>query len=338
MMKNEETTTWLSEMKYIKVAVTGGAGFIGSHLVDRLLMENCDVTLIDNLVSGSLVNVGHNLENRNLHFEKCDIRDSDSIRKILKGVEVIFHEAALSSVQASIENPMLTNSVNVEGTLNLLKIATELNADRFVYASSAAVYGDTQPSRKTEDMALKPMSPYGVSKLAAENYVRAFNKVYNLETVCLRYFNVYGPRQLCSPYSGVIASFLDRLSRNQNPLIYGDGEQTRDFIHVQDVVEANILTVKSEKAIGEAINIATGNPTSINQLAETMLRTVSGHRIKKSYSSPRKGDIKHCFADIGKATRILGFYPKYSMQNELPKLLKSYQLRACIEKSEEGQT
>jgi len=313
--------------KYKTALITGGAGFIGSHIVDRLINDGFDVKVLDNFSSGSLQNLAHHHERKNLKLIKGDIRDFQIVKKSLKDVDVVFHEAALASVTLSIENPIETNEVNITGTLNLLKASADQNVKRFIYASSAAVYGDTLSPKKTEDMVPNPTSPYGVSKLAAENYVKLFHKVYGLETVSLRYFNVYGPRQrfdIQCAYGGAITIFLNRLLRNMPPIIFGDGEQTRDFVYVQDVVEANMLAMENKDAEGEVFNIGTGKNISINQLAELLKNLMDRKDIKNTYVDPRPSDIKHGYANIDKAKKVLGYAPKFSIKKGLTELVKWY--------------
>ena len=310
-----------------RVLVTGGAGFIGSHLVDRLLNERFEVTVIDNLDTGRLKNIAHHQDNKNFHFIKGDIRDFTLVKETMKDADAVFHEAALASVTLSVKSPLLTNDINVTGTLNLLKASSDLHIKRFIYASSAAVYGDTPSPQKKEDMTPNPTSPYGVSKLAAENYVKLFHKVYGLETVSLRYFNVYGPRQrfdIQSAYGGAITIFTNRLLKNMPPIIYGDGEQTRDFIYIQDVVEANMLALKSKNAAGEVFNIATGTNVSVNQVAEVLKEIMNRKDLKNVHADPRPTDIRHGYADISKAKRILGFHPKVPLKEGLTKLVDWY--------------
>ena len=313
--------------KYQKILVTGGAGFIGSHLVDKLLNEGFEVTVIDNLDTGHLENIAHHQDKEEFHFIKGDIRDFDLVKETMKDVDAVFHEAALASVTLSVQNPILTNDINVTGTLNLLKASSDLHVKRFIYASSAAIYGDTPPPQKREDMTPNPISPYGVSKFAAENYVKLFHKVYGLETVSLRYFNVYGPRQrfdIQSAYGGAITIFTNRLLKNMPPIIYGDGEQTRDFVYIQDVVEANMLALNSKNAAGEVFNIGTGTNASVNQVAEFLKEIMNRKNLKNIHANPRPTDIRHGYADIGKAKRILGFHPKVSLKEGLIKLVNWY--------------
>ncbi len=314
--------------KFSKVLVTGGAGFIGSHLVDRLLAEGFEVWVLDDFSAGRMENVSCHTGVRGFHLVRGDVRDFGLVEKVVDGVDVVFHLAALVDVALSVENPVLFDEVNVVGTLNLLKACVDSGVRRFVFASSAAVYGDSEPPMKREDMLPKPISPYGVSKLAAENYVRVFNELYGLETVCLRYFNVYGPRQgLASTYSGVITAFVSRLLKGQSPVIHGDGSQTRDFVNVDDVVSANMFALESKSAVGEVFNIASGTVVSISELARILQQFTNTGHLKPVFTEPRPGDIKHCSGDISKAEELLGFHPKVQLKDGLSKLVK-WQLNA----------
>jgi nucleoside-diphosphate-sugar epimerase len=313
--------------RYSKALVTGGAGFIGSHLVDRLLKEDFEVTVLDSLSSGSMQNVPSDYAEGNFRFVKGDIRDLSLVMEITKDIDVVFHEAAFVSVMLSVKNPLLANDVNVSGTLNLLKASLDSGVKRFVFASSAAVYGETPSPLKGEDLIPQPSSPYGVSKLAAENYVRSFYTVYGLETVSLRYFNVYGPRQsfdINCAYGGVITIFLNRLLRNMSPIVFGDGEQTRDFVYVGDVVESNILALGCKNAVGEFFNIGSGTRISVNQVAEVLKRLLKREDVENVYAEARPGDIQHGYADTTKAKRILGYSPKFSFEEGLAELVKWY--------------
>jgi len=308
---------------YSKILVTGGAGFIGSHIVDRLLKEGFEVIVIDDLSTGLSENIAHHQNRKDFHFIKGDIRNAALVKKVVEDVDAVFHEAALVSVPRSIENPLLTNEINVTGTLNLLEACTHADVKRFIYASSTAIYGETETLPQHEMLMPQPISPYAVSKLAAENYVKIYHKVYGLNTVCLRYFNVYGPRQTYGPYSGVITIFINRLLKNEPPIIYGDGEQTRDFINVQDVVAANMLALTKKTAIGEVLNVATGTPTTIKQLLET-LQQIMNTNLKPTYADPRSGDIRHSYADMTNAKKLLRYNPKVSLRNGLTQLVKWY--------------
>jgi UDP-glucose 4-epimerase len=323
----EESTGGITVVQsHSSVLVTGAAGFIGSHLVDRLLTEGYEVTAIDNLSTGSLENIAHQ-QHRRFHFIRGDIRDFNLVRETVKNIDVVFHEAALVSVPLSIKDPLLTNDVNVTGTLNLLKASSDLHVKRFINASSAAVYGEKQPPQKREDMVLSPTSPYGISKLAAENYVSFFHKARHLETVSLRYFNVYGPRQHSNielGYGSVITMFLNRILNNESPIIHGDGEQTRDFVYVQDVVEANMLALNCKDAAGETFNIGTGLSVSISQIAELLKEITNKRQLKNKYVAPRLMDIRHGYANISKAKKILDYSPKFSIEAGLVELVNWY--------------
>jgi UDP-glucose 4-epimerase len=306
-----------------KILVTGGAGFIGSHLVDRLLSEGFEVTILDDFSAGQMQNISRHKNAREFHVVHGDVRDAELVKKVVEDVDAVFHEAALVDVALSAKEPLLFNDVNVVGTLNLLRVCSDCGIRRFVFASSAAVYGDSRPAKKSEDMLLRPISPYGVTKLAAENYVRVFSKLYGLETVSLRCFNVYGPRQgVGSGYSGVITAFLNRLLNNQAPIIQGDGKQTRDFVNVDDVVSANMLALKSKNAVGEVFNIASGTAITINDLAKILQRITRKEYLKPVFTEPRAGDIKHCLADIGKAEGLLGFHQKVKISDGLSRLVR----------------
>jgi len=307
-----------------KVLVTGGAGFIGSHIVDSLLAKDLEVTVLDNLSSGKMKNIGQHLNKENLHFIKGDIRDDDSVKQAVRNVDAVIHEAALVGVARSVENPFSTNEVNVTGTLNLLKASLDSGVKRFIYASSASVYGEIETLPKKETLPTRPISPYGTSKLAAENYCKAFFKVYGLETVSLRYFNVYGPRQTSGPYSGVITVFINRLLNDEPPIIHGDGTQTRDFTDVQDAVQASMLSLKCKNAVGEEFNVATGKQTTINQLAQALLNLTGKTSLQPTHTEPRQGDIKHSYADISKAKRVLGYEPKITLKEGLNALVEWY--------------
>jgi nucleoside-diphosphate-sugar epimerase len=302
-----------------KVLVTGGAGFIGSHIVDRLMAEGHDVGVLDNFATGDMRNLAKHLSQR-IAIHDVDIRDYDAIRKVVQEYRSVIHQAALNNVTRSVDDPGLVNDVNVTGTLNLLRASVEHDIERFVYASSSTVYGETETLPKRESMGTVPSSPYGASKLAAENYCRVFAKVHGLKTVSLRYFNVYGPRQKggFGYYTGVIPSFIRWASEGRAPTIYGDGSQTRDFTFVQDVVDANVLSLTSPRIIGgEVYNIAGGRTISINELALMVTSLLNRPDLQPVYVEARKGDIKASYADISKATDGLGYRPKFSLTRGL---------------------
>lgn len=309
--------------RHMRILVTGGAGFLGSHLADRLMEENTEVVVLDNLQAGKLENINKHMIKSNFQFVQGDIRDPELVRRLVKDVDAVFHLAAIVSVALSIENPALVNDVNVNGTLNLLKASTDSGIKRFVFASSSAVYGETKHVPITEQSTLRPISPYGVSKMAAESYVRVFNDVFGLSTVCLRFFNVYGPRQAFSAYSNVITQFLNRIQKNQDLTIFGDGDQTRDFIHAQDIVEASLQALRTDRIGGEVFNIGTGKATTITQLAELLLKVTGKTRLKVKHSEPRKGDIKYSTADISRARSKLHYSPTIALEAGLKELTKS---------------
>lgn len=301
--------------------MAGGAGFIGSHTVDRLLREGYEVVVLDNLRSGRLENLAQHADRGNFCFVRGDVRDSRLVKELVGNVDAVLSLAALVSVPESVADPVLAEDINVRGTLNLLRACVSSNVKRFVYASSCAVYGDAEKMPIAEDCPKAPMSPYGASKLAAEKEVYAFNEKFGLETVCLRYFNVYGPRQLYNQYSGVITQFLKRIKENAPLVIFGDGEQTRDFVYVEDVVEANLLALKCAMAVGGVFNIGTGVGTSVNKLADMLLDVVGKKNAAIVRCEARKGDIRHSVADISKARERLGYSPKTQLKDGLRKLL-----------------
>jgi len=298
----------------MKVLVTGGAGFIGSHLVDKLMLDGHEVVVLDDLSSGSLENIENHLDEPGFRFVEGDIRHSRTVEKALEGVDAVIHEAAIASVPLSIKDPALTDEVNIFGTLNLLEVSLRAKVKRFVYASSCAVYGAASELPISEDVPLKPLSPYASSKLAAEERCKAFHENYGLETIRLRYFNVYGLRQAAGEYAGVMLKFLERIRRDQPPVIFGDGEQTRDFVYIGDVVEATLLALDREGAAGEVFNIGTGEATTIKKLCEIFLKLTGKTHLKPIYMDVKPGDIRHSQADITKAMKLLGYRPKVSLE------------------------
>ena len=309
---------WLNNkmnIKNKKALVTGGAGFIGSHIVDALVSSGCKVTVLDDLSTGRLSNLEHLKDN--ITFYKGDIRDRKALDTAVKDCEVIFHQAAVVSVPQTVEDPVGSAMVNEVGTLSLLESARKNNVKRVVLASSCAVYGDDPQLPKRETMVSKPLSPYAVQKLTGEYYARLYNDLYGLETVCLRYFNVFGPRQdPTSPYSGVISIFMSKAVSKEAPVIYGDGKQYRDFVFVNDVISANLLAASVDEASGKILNIGTGKYVAIDRLWE-MTCDLCSLNIKPEYKPPRPGDIVESVANINKAKTVLGFNPKYSFEEGL---------------------
>jgi len=308
----------------LKVLVTGGAGFIGSHLVDKLMAEGYEVAVLDDLSTGKSENISQHDSDSKFSFVRGDITSKEDVQKSLEGVDAVVHEAALTSVPLSIEKPELVNKVNVEGTKTLLEESASAGVKRFVYASSCAVYGEVNELPIHEDAALKPMSPYGESKLAAEAQCKSFYDERGLETVCLRYFNVYGPRQTFGPYAGVILHFLERLKANKPPIIHGDGEQTRDFVYVNDVVRGSLLALTRKEAAGQVINIGTGAATSINQLCGAVLKITGRTDLEPVHEEARPGDIRRSRADLSKAEEILGYQPRVPLEEGLRELIEGF--------------
>jgi len=305
-----------------KVVVTGGAGFIGSHLVEVLAGRGYRVIILDDLSTGKVENIQALLSKEAVEFIKGSITDLPLLRELFRGVDLVFHQAALPSVPRSIENPQASHEVNVSGTLNVLLAARENSVNKVIYASSSSVYGDMPTLPKREDMVPHPLSPYAVTKLAGEYYCQVFHQVYGLPSVCLRYFNVYGPRQdPNSQYAAVIPSFIKRTLGGNPPIIFGDGEQTRDFTFVKDVVEASILAAEGE-ACG-LFNIARGEGITINELARRVISIV-GRNMEPVHQQPRPGDIRHSLADISRA-RAFGYEPRYSLDKGLRETIRSFQ-------------
>jgi UDP-glucose 4-epimerase len=296
------------------ILVTGGCGFIGSHIVDAFVRKGWEVGVLDNLSTGVESNLN---ASERVRFHKGDVRDFDAVREAMKGYETVSHQAALVSVARSVEDPLVSNLVNVGGTLNVLTAARDSGVERVVYASSSSVYGETETLPKTETMQTSPASPYAVSKLAAENYCSTFASVYGLRTVSLRYFNVYGPRQREGPYSGVIPAFVGSVLTGKQPVINGDGSQTRDFTYVQDAVQANVLCIEKNVKPGEVFNVGSASRTSILELAGIVSKLGGKPGLKPEFRPERKGDVKHSYADIGRISGAVGYKPEYTLQKGL---------------------
>ena len=307
--------------------ITGGAGFIGANLAHTLVARGETVRILDDFSTGRPENL-RGIEDR-IEILRGDIRDPAMLSRAVHGVEVILHQAALNSNPRSIQEPVQTNDVNVGGTLTLLQAARAAGTRRVVYASSSSVYGEVAGLPKTEDMATAPKAPYGVSKLAAEQYCRVFTQVYGIETVSLRYLNVFGPRQHPdSEYAAVIPRFLRRMLAGKRPLIFGDGEQSRDFTPVDNVVAANLLAAHSREGIGEIMNIAGGKSSTLNQLV-AWLNEVLGTDLTPLYEPPRPADIRHSYASIRKAETLLGYRPHLGVQEGLRRTVEWFRVHEC---------
>lgn len=310
----------------MKVLVTGGAGFIGSHLARRLLDDGHEVRVIDNFSTGSRSNL--EVLGDSIDLVEGDIQSYERAHNAVQGREIVFHEAALPSVPRSIQDPLTSTAVNVIGTLNLLLAARDSGVRRVVYASSSSIYGADKTLPKSEDQAPKPISPYAVAKLASEGYCRSFSEVYGLETVAIRYFNVFGPRQdPLSQYAAVIPRFITALLRGEAPVVFGDGEQSRDFTYIDNVVEANLLAARAEGVSGQTFNIACGERISLNRLLDE-LRAIIGTDVEASYLEGRPGDVKHSLADIGRAREQLAYEPLVSLDEGLRRTVEHLRGRA----------
>lgn len=298
-----------------KVVVTGGAGFIGSHIVDALVEKGVEVVVVDDFSTGRRENIEH-IQSK-IQLLEGSIVDTNLLRKAFAGADAVIHLAALPSVPKSIQLPLETNMVNEVGTLSVFVAARDAGVDRVVYASSSSVYGDTPILPKVETMPTNPLSPYAVQKLTAELYGRVFNSVYGLKTIGLRYFNIFGPRQdPHSVYSAVIPKFVSLIQKGERPVIYGDGEHTRDFTYIKNAVAANLCALEATQGFGEAYNVAAGNRISLNTLVEK-INGILGTMILPEYVAPRQGDIKDSFANIEKAKNTFGYEPVVSFDDGL---------------------
>jgi UDP-glucose 4-epimerase len=306
--------------KKTSVLVTGGAGFIGSHLVDQLINDGYNVRVIDNLSTGRKSNIQQHIDNGKLDFIEGDIKDKEQVKQVVSGMDAIVHLAAVTSVPFSVQNPKLTYETNVAGTLNLLASLAKERVGKFVFASTCAVYGDPQSLPVNENTPTKPISPYAESKLLAEHYCLGFHQNRLLKSVVLRFFNVYGLRQGLNDYSGVITRFVDRVKMGQPLIVYGDGSQTRDFIHVSDIVNAIQFSLEKEAAEGQVFNVGSGKATSIDELAKTIL-ALSNADLKVIHEAARQGDIKESYSDPSKALKLLNYKPKTQLQEGLREIL-----------------
>ncbi len=307
--------------------VTGVAGFIGSTLARALLAQGGEVRGFDNFSTGKRENLAEVLDQIELH--EADLLDLDALHRACRGVDFVLHEAAIPSVPRSVKDPLGNNRANVDGTLNLLVACRDAKVKRVIYAASSSAYGDTPTLPKREDMPPNPISPYATAKLASEYYMTSFYRCYGLETVCLRYFNVFGPRQdPASPYSGVLAKFITQMLRGEQPTIFGDGTQSRDFTYVDNVVEANLLACRAEgkQVAGRVFNVATGRRTDLYQTFRILQRLI-GHSSAVKYGPERAGDVKHSLADISRAEQYLGYKPKVDFEEGLSRTIEWYRSR-----------
>jgi UDP-glucose 4-epimerase len=306
----------------VKVLVTGGGGFIGSHVVDRLLSDGHDVRVLDNFATGRRENLLHVLDD--IEVVEGDIQSYERVSNAVRGCGAVLHEAALPSVPRSVQDPLTSNATNVTGTLNVLLAARDAGVGRIVYASSSSIYGANPELPKHEGLLPQPISPYAVAKLAGEGFCRSFHEVWGLETVALRYFNVFGPRQdPLSQYAAVVPRFITALMDGRPPSVFGDGEQTRDFTYVGNAVEGTVLAMSAEGAAGKVFNVAAGSRTSLNELLRTLER-LSGRGVEPSYENARPGEVRHSQADVSAAERGLGFRPRFSVEEGLEETLGWY--------------
>ena len=302
--------------------VTGGAGFIGSHIVDKLVQLGEKVRVLDNFVTGKKENLSKSINK--IELINGDIRDRKKLQVALKGVDFVLHQAALRSVPRSVDDPISTNDVNITGTLLLLEQSRKCKVQRVVYAASSSAYGDSPELPKKETQLPAPVSPYAVSKLAGEYYCSMYNKLYGLETISLRYFNVFGPRQdPASEYAAVVPKFIELALKGKTLEIHSDGLQSRDFSYIDNVVSANLLAVKSKKGIGEVFNIACGEKWTILDIAETIGRIID-KKLKYHHTQTRKGDVRHTLADISKAKKMLGYKPITNFEEGMRKTVEYF--------------
>lgn len=317
-------------MKYL---ITGGAGFIGSNIAEELLNRGHQVRVLDNFSTGRRENLSEFIDS--IELIEGDLRNYHNVREAVEEMDFVLHQGALPSVPRSVSDPISTNEVNVTGTLNVLYAARDAGIKRVVMASSSSVYGDSPTLPKHEGMPLQPLSPYAVSKLAGEKYCQVFANIYGLHTVALRYFNVFGPRQNPdSQYSAVIPKFIKSILQDESPLIYGDGEQSRDFTYITNTIEANILATEVDCPPGVVMNCAVHERTNLNELVE-MINRILGKNIEAIRVEPRPGDIKHSFADIDRLKKTLGYQPKVLFEEGLRKTIDWYQKQYVLEESKE---
>jgi len=309
----------------VNYLVTGGAGFIGSHLAEELLRRGHTVRVADSLVTGKRANLE---PLRGIDFVEGDLAEPEIARRAVAGCEVVLHQAAIPSVPRSVHDPLTSNRANVDATVSVAVAARDAGVRRIVFAGSSSAYGDTPTLPKREDMPPNPLSPYALQKVVGEQYLRLFTRLYGIETVSIRYFNVFGPRQdSSSPYSGVISVFATALIENRPPTIYGDGQQTRDFTYIANVVDGVLRACDAPAANGEVINVATGGRISLNDLFRAM-RAIVGGTVEPHYADARAGDVRHSQADISKAKRLLGYEPSVSLEEGLKRTIDWYRTAA----------
>jgi nucleoside-diphosphate-sugar epimerase len=314
------------------VLVTGGAGFIGSHLATRLVERGHTVRVLDNLSTGHRRNLEH--LNGRIEVHEADLRDAAACQTACRGVEFVFHEAALGSVPKSIDDPQPSHDVNINGTFNLLRACVEAKVRRVIYAGSSSVYGDTEVSPKHEGLSPQPLSPYATQKLTGEHYCSVFARCFGVDTITLRYFNVFGARQdPASRYAAAIPAFVTAILRGESPIVYGDGGQSRDFTYIDNVVEGNLLAMQAERTGGVAVNLACGGRITINEVLAAINR-VLGTRVTARYVAPRAGDVKHSCADIRLARRVLNFTPIVDFEEGLLRSIEYYKVGMRNDRSE----
>jgi nucleoside-diphosphate-sugar epimerase len=305
-----------------KFLVTGGAGFIGSNICRRLISDGCFVRVIDNLLTGKKSNLSDVIDK--IEFIEADMGDENIARSAMKDIDCVLHQGALPSVPRSVDDPAATHKHCINATFTLLLAARDAGIKRFVYASSSSAYGDTPALPKVETMSPSPLSPYAVGKLVGEYYAKVFNDVYGLETISLRYFNVFGPYQdPTSQYAAAIPAFVTAILKDKPPTVFGDGQQSRDFTYVDNVVEANLLAARAKHTAGEIVNIACGEAITVNAIID-MINEILGKDIKPVYAPPRPGDIKHSLADITLAEKLIGFRPIVDFKDGLQKAIEWY--------------
>lgn len=303
--------------------ITGVAGFIGSSLAHALIRQREEVRGVDNFATGKPENISE--IKHELDFREVDLLDLEAMKSACRGVDYVLHQAAIPSVPKSVQNPLENNRVNLDGTVNLLVAARDADVTRVIFAASSSAYGDTPSLPKREEMTPNPISPYAVAKLASEYYMHSFYRCYGVETICLRYFNIFGPRQdPSSPYSGVLAKFITQMLAGEPPTIFGDGKQSRDFTYVDNAVEANLLACKApQEAVGKVLNVATGRRFDLNQTFE-ILKKLTGYHGDVKYGPERVGDVKHSLADISCAQKYLGYNPKIEFEYGLEQTVEWY--------------